>query len=149
MTLSFSARSIRSPSPRGKRGGGLSSSLAAAAPLSAWLRFPVGAAHLPRLRSGAFYSRGVASTSLGTPCREGRALPGTHSHLPRCAADPLADGFGFPNGPQGVGSVDGEAQCVAAMGKRIRGALGSDCLSTPRRRLVAVPGQPILGGGAA
>ena len=125
MTLSFSARSIRSPSPRGKRGGGLSSSLAAAAPLSAWLRFPVGAAHLPRLRSGAFYA-----------------------HLPRSAADPLADDFGFPNGPQGVGSVDGEAQCVAAMGKRIRGALGADCLSTPRRRLVAVPGQPILGGGA-
>lgn len=114
MSLSFSARSIRSSSPRGKCGGDRSSSLVAAAPLSArpWFHLPVDAAHLPRLRPGAFSSH-----------------PGAD------ARDPLPDGFGLPTRRDGVGLIEGGATGVAANGKRIRTALGSDCLSMPRRRV--------------
>lgn len=92
--------------PRGTRGGDLSSSLVAAAP-SALPGVPslLTRRNLPRLRSGAFSSRGVGgrlpspsvcSVTLG---REGRAMPGTHSHLPRCAADPWRPVAAVPCGP--------------------------------------------------
>lgn len=125
MSLSLSARPTPSTSSRGKRGGDRSSSLVVAAP-SAQPRFflPVDAAHLPRLRPGAFSSH-----------------PGAD------ARDPLPDGFGLPTRLDGVGLIEGGATGVAANGKRIRTALGSDCLSMPRRRVST--GAGATGGGVA